>query len=54
MTFRKSNKNLSVPQQMLKIFPSYPNAVSILADQVLYCLEFLHGNWGNLAECVLS
>ena len=49
MTFRKYNKSSYVPQQMLKILPSYPNAVAIL---VVYCLEFLPGNWGYLAEGV--
>jgi hypothetical protein len=54
MTFRKSNKNSSILQEMLKILPSCPNGVSILAEHVVYCMEFLPGNWGNLAEGVLS
>jgi hypothetical protein len=54
MTFKKSNKKSPVLQQMLKILTSCPNNISILADHVVYSLEFLPGNWGNLAEGVLS
>jgi hypothetical protein len=51
ITFRKSNRNSPVLQQMLKMLPSWPSAVGIPAEHVLYFLEFLKGNCWNLTAC---
>ena len=50
ITFRKYNKN-SVPQQVLKILCTWQTAFSILAECVVYFLEFLSGNCSNLTTC---
>jgi hypothetical protein len=51
ITFRKSIKISPVLQQMLKLLPSWPNALSIPADHIVYSLEFLLGNCWNLTAC---
>ena len=42
-----------MPQQMLKMLPSWPNAVGTTAEDDVYSLEFLAGNWWN-ADGVLE
>jgi len=36
ITFRKSNKNLTVLQHVLKVLPSWPNALSTTAEDVVW------------------
>jgi hypothetical protein len=42
ITFIKSNNNSSVLQQMLKILPSRPNALSVPAEHVVVVVAGLH------------
>ena len=48
ITFRKSNKSQPVLQQMLKIFPSWPNKLILEEDS----LEFLPRNCWYLTACI--
>jgi hypothetical protein len=49
VTFREADKGSPVPQQMLKMPPSGPNALNTTAEDVtIYCLEFFCGNCWNL------
>jgi hypothetical protein len=51
ITFWKSNKNSPMPEQMLKLLPSWPDALSIPAEHVS-CLVFFRGNCWNLVAFV--
>jgi len=53
ITYRKSNKNSLVLQQMLKMLPSRPNALSTLVGDVVYFLEVLQ-NCCNHTVLVVS
>jgi hypothetical protein len=54
-TFKKSNTNSPVWQQMLKLLPSWPDALHIPAKEVLvYSLEFFLGNCWILKAHLVS
>lgn len=51
ITYRISNKNSPVLQQMLKVLPSWRYAVRMLVEHVIYSLVFLPSNCANLMVC---
>jgi hypothetical protein len=49
ITFIKSNKNSLVLQQILKMLPSWPNALSTTAENItVYSLEMVEISWSAL------
>jgi hypothetical protein len=53
ITFRKSNTNRPVPQQMLKMLASWPNAHSVPVEHVIVnSVELFSGNCRNVVAVI--